>query len=133
MTLDEAIKHAEEVAEEHTKYNIYGGFESCDECATDYRQLAKWLKDYERLLEQEPKMGKWIPVSDPLKELPKDRTIWVTYIVKYPNGYCYEVELLFYDMTEWSDDFIAKATIAYMDYEEPKPYEPQESEVKNEN
>ena len=51
MTLDEAIKHAEEVAEEHTKYNRYGGFESCDECAEEHRQLAKWLKDYKRLLE----------------------------------------------------------------------------------
>lgn len=55
MTLDEAIKHAEEVAEEHTKYNRYGGFESCDECAKEHRRLAKWLKDYKRLLEQEPK------------------------------------------------------------------------------
>ena len=55
MTLDEAIKHAENVAEEHTKYNRYGGFESCDECAAEYRQLAEWLKDYKRLLEQEPK------------------------------------------------------------------------------
>lgn len=54
MTLEEAIKHAEEVAEEHTKYNRYGGFEGCDECAEEHRQLAEWLKDYKRLLEQEP-------------------------------------------------------------------------------
>ena len=54
MTLEEAIKHAEEVAEEHTKYNRYGGFESCDECAEEHRQLAEWLKDYKRLLEQQP-------------------------------------------------------------------------------
>lgn len=65
MTIEEAIKHAEEVAEEHTKYNIYGGFESCDECASDHRQLAEWLTDYKRLLEQEPK---WIPVNKPPKE-----------------------------------------------------------------
>ena len=45
MTPDEAIKHAEEVAEEHTKYNRYGGFESCDECAKEHRQLAEWLKE----------------------------------------------------------------------------------------
>ena len=54
MTLEEAIKHAEEVAEEHTKYNRYGGFEGCDECAEEHRQLAEWLKDYKRLLEQQP-------------------------------------------------------------------------------
>ena len=45
MTLDEAIKHAEEVAEEHTKYNFYGGYESCDEIAEEHRQLAEWLKE----------------------------------------------------------------------------------------
>ena len=53
MTLDEAIKHAEEVAEEHTKYNIYGGFESCDKCAEEHRQLAEWLKELKEYREQE--------------------------------------------------------------------------------
>lgn len=52
MTLDEAIKHAKEVAEEHTKYNRYGGFESCDECANEHRQLAEWLKELKQLREQ---------------------------------------------------------------------------------
>ena len=77
MTLDEAIKHAEEVVEEHTKYNRYGGFESCDKCATEHRQLAEWLKDYKRLLEQEPVFdkiraeirGKYRVI---LKDTPKD-------------------------------------------------------------
>lgn len=54
MTLDEAIQHAEEVAEEHTNYNRYGGFESCDECAKEHRQLANWLKELKQLREQEP-------------------------------------------------------------------------------
>ena len=45
MTLDEAIRHCEEVAEAHTKYNSYGGYESCDECAADHRQLAEWLTE----------------------------------------------------------------------------------------
>ena len=70
MTLDEAIKHAEEVAEEHTKYNIYGGFESCDECAEEHRQLAEWLKDYKRLLEH----SRWIPIkSRPLTDEEKQK------------------------------------------------------------
>lgn len=38
MTLDEAIKHAEEVGN------------ACDKCAKEHRQLAEWLKDYKRLL-----------------------------------------------------------------------------------
>jgi hypothetical protein len=36
MTLDEAIKHCEEVAE---KLCI------CDECAEEHRQLAEWLRE----------------------------------------------------------------------------------------
>ena len=65
MTLDESIKHAEEVAVEHTKYNRYGGFESCDECAEEHLQLARWLKELKQLREQ----TKWTPVSE---ELPKE-------------------------------------------------------------
>ena len=55
MTLDEAIKHCEEVTEELNKricdfdkeYNT-----SCYVCAKEHRQLSEWLKDYKRLLEQ---------------------------------------------------------------------------------
>lgn len=61
MTLDEAIKHAEEVAEKNEKQASWfwckeGNpfYEKCVECAEEHRQLAKWLKDYKRLLEQEP-------------------------------------------------------------------------------
>lgn len=48
MTIDEAIKHAEEVAEENEKNaksinNIYK--KSCLECANEHRQLAEWLKE----------------------------------------------------------------------------------------
>lgn len=54
MTLDEAIKHAEEVAEQNEKqaeifnnprYSNYGKAEECAECAAEHRQLAKWLKE----------------------------------------------------------------------------------------
>ena len=75
MTLDEAIKHAEEVAEENQKVVDTGiVFDDvtidmlyCDDtevieehlanyqmCAEEHRQLAEWLKDYKRMLEQEP-------------------------------------------------------------------------------
>lgn len=55
LTLEEAISHCLEVAEEHTKYNSFGGFESCDECAKEHRQLAEWLqelKEAKRLLKE---------------------------------------------------------------------------------
>lgn len=74
MTLDEAIKHAEEVAEENSKsYEewlacknrgnvgwsksdieaVDKSIEQCKKCAEEHRQLAEWLKDYKRLKEQQ--------------------------------------------------------------------------------
>lgn len=38
MTLDEAIKHCEEIAESQ-----------CDECGLEHKQLAEWLKDYRNM------------------------------------------------------------------------------------
>ena len=71
ITLDEAIKHEEEVAIEEDKlckrYDDASGYtrshneeirtsdaKNCEKCAAEHRQLAEWLKDYKRLLEQEP-------------------------------------------------------------------------------
>ena len=65
MTLDEAIKHAEEVAYQK---DLESGFETdneryamtdkertaCKECADEHRQLAEWLRELKRLKEQEP-------------------------------------------------------------------------------
>ena len=53
MTLEEAIKHAEEVAEENEKISLYTPvefipadllIEQCQNCADDHRKLAEWLK-----------------------------------------------------------------------------------------
>jgi hypothetical protein len=38
MTLDEAIQHAQEVADR-----------GCDQCARDHQQLADWLKELKEL------------------------------------------------------------------------------------
>lgn len=53
MTLDEAIKHCEEVAEaEEQKYKEWKDdyphlkkIDSCLECAEEHRQLAEWLRE----------------------------------------------------------------------------------------
>ena len=52
MTLDEAIKHAEEMAELNEEcariYNEQGDVIascSCKECAEEHRQLAEWLRE----------------------------------------------------------------------------------------
>ena len=54
MTLDEAIQHALEVAEEYQlAVDISDWFssdvEKCEKCANEHRQLAEWLNDYKKL------------------------------------------------------------------------------------
>ena len=87
----------------------------------DFIKLVGQEEKAKMLLDVLPTEPRWILVSDPLNELPKDRWLYVTTKVG-----C--IETLFYDMTEWSDEDIARSTIAYMDYYEPQPYEA-ESEV----
>lgn len=58
MTLDEAIKHAEEVAENQEtlcKISVSEHARSVNKkCANEHWQLAEWLKDYKKLKEQQP-------------------------------------------------------------------------------
>jgi hypothetical protein len=61
MTLDEAIKHCEEVAEEKDEQaweaqlqEEYGMIKSCKECAEGHRQLAEWLKELKLYREMIP-------------------------------------------------------------------------------
>ena len=77
MTLDRAIKHCEEIAEEQDKlckrYDDASGYsrshneairttdaKKCEKCANEHRQLAKWLKELKQLREQ----ISWIPTSE---------------------------------------------------------------------
>lgn len=62
MTLDEAILHAEEVVESCERGNPKKRSKS--ECASEHRQLAKWLKELKQLRKQ----TRWIPVSKRLPE-----------------------------------------------------------------
>jgi len=49
MTLDEAIKHCNEVAERLEGKNGYAYTDAtCEECAKEHRQLAEWLKELKR-------------------------------------------------------------------------------------
>lgn len=89
MTLDEAIKHCEEVAEELRNVDmgeldaLYCGDtecidarkNDCIECANDHRQLAEWLKELKQLREQ----TRWIPCSE---RLPKENE-YVGDVCKY--------------------------------------------------
>ena len=70
MTLDEAIRHCEEVAEEKEAQaweaqlqEEYRTIKSCKGCAEEHRQLAEWLKELKQLRKQE-KTGHWIDHSE---------------------------------------------------------------------
>ena len=47
MTLEQAIQHCKEVAEQ---YEAYGIETECYECVKEHRQIAEWLEDYKELL-----------------------------------------------------------------------------------
>lgn len=67
MTLDEAIKHCEEVAESKRKQVENDDWEKgslterdCLECAEEHRQLAEWLKELKAYKETWSKLGMWL-------------------------------------------------------------------------
>lgn len=50
MTLDEAIKHCEEIAEKYCE-KVEDGLTAddfCDSCASEHRQLAEWLRELKK-------------------------------------------------------------------------------------
>lgn len=112
MTLDEAIKHAEEVAVEHTKYNRYGGFESCDKCAEEHRQLADWLKELKQLREQ----TQWIPFS--VNTMPKEGTDCLI-TIKGKDGICTTEKSKLFDFTYWQGFGRDIEVTAWMSLPEP--------------
>ena len=69
MTLEEAIKHAEEVANSHDRKKRIKAvtLEEC-RCAEEHRQIAEWLKELKEFRER----TRWIPCS---KRSPEDRQI----------------------------------------------------------
>ena len=58
MTIDEAIKHCEEIAMDKTNLakTLWDSKEKarCEECAEEHRQLAEWLKELKLYREMIP-------------------------------------------------------------------------------
>ena len=123
MTIDEAIKHAEEVAEEKENEGKLlcqseGASIGCLTCAEEHRQLAEWLKDYKRLLEQEPK---WIPVSE---RLPEEKMAVLVWCPEYKNIYCAYLEKKQWWIFGAFVQIVPNEVVAWMPL--PPCYEPQE-------
>ena len=85
MTLDKAIKHAEEVAKEKEEQaweaQLQEEYRTCKDCAKEHRQLAEWLKELKQFRKQ-TKTGCWILCSERLPEDDKKQ-----YIVQKTNGF----------------------------------------------
>lgn len=73
MILDEAIKHAEEVAEENeclcNQIHPSLQLKNYGKCAEEHRQLAEWLKELKVF---KARKGQWLRMSD-LSEQEDDR------------------------------------------------------------
>ena len=127
MELDEAIKHAEEKAEElestcalcrrladEKGISTPSDYEPCKKCAEEHRQLAEWLKELKQLRNQ----TSWISVSERLPK--KDGRYYVTrhnYVTQSDF-----IDILWYEKGLWwnrqsIEDY---AVIAWMP--KPEPY-----------
>ena len=77
MKLDEAIKHAEEVAKHREDeipfieqgikdgYDFPDDLENCIKCAEEHRQLAEWLKELKKL--KQTNTAEWIMTDKGIK------------------------------------------------------------------
>ena len=131
MTLDEAIAHAREVAE-NVRYNAYTFTEQdllkeecrqakteCLECAAEHEQLAAWLEE----LKQRREADRWISVKE---RLPEQTTAYLV-TIKFTEDYeeCIMTDTVIYNIKYgWNT---ADEVIAWKPM--PKPYE---SEAENE-
>lgn len=91
MTLEEAIKHAEEVMVENLEKTKGRNASdpiamNCFECAKEHLQLEKWLKELKQLREQ----TRWISVSE---RLPKDlEPVNITWVNHNPESYYADIK-----------------------------------------
>ena len=109
MTLKEAIRHAEQVADSYKDTAP-----DCS-CAVEHRQLADWLRELQRY--------QWIPCSERLPS--KNGTYIATYEWVGLSGTNYtEVDFIDYERGRWQRNF--GTVIAWMPL--PKAYEPKEAD-----
>lgn len=159
MTLDEAIEHAEKVAEENQRVVDTGvlyddvtiamlfaddtevieeHLANYQSCAEEHKQLAEWLKELKHLREQ----PRWIPCSERLPDKEGTYLLWGK-LADDEDCYCFIGN---YDegceqFGDWQEQFDAHTLgclgSEFYEYEcvlawqpLPKPYEPKESEDK---
>ena len=134
MTIDEAIKHCEEVAEAQEEviksrkiYVEVKGLTPLDECrkiAADHKQFAEWLRELKerRAANIEPK-DRWISVKDKLPDEMQDKSIYSGWseeirpsesVLILTTGGSYDVAWYSYAFNDWTTD---NETKSYEDWE----------------
>ena len=124
-SIDEAIAHAKEKAEElnaHADYyrnhNMPEYLPSCLGCAREHEQLAEWLTE----LQERREADRWIPVSERLPEKDGVYLVTIQYVAKYEKGSpIHTIELLASYYTKYGKWSLSDNVIAWRNL--PKPYE----------
>ena len=132
MTLDEAIKHAEETAQKkYTEGMLCHAnpnddlLDKCIECAKEHEQLAEWLRELKTLKYS----GGWIPVTERLPEIGENE-FYPDVIITDKNGV---VEIAIYNeqdeewyvMDIYSEEYeVKKDVVAWQPLLDP--YKPEE-------
>ena len=135
ISLDKAIKHAEDVAmQKEDDAVIYSNFKNhrknlyekklaenaekeCRQCAEDYKQFAEWLKELKQLREQ----TRWISVSE---RLPKIQNYSDYYLVTLKSGVVNIAMFIECDGKHWWTSY--SDVIAWMPL--PEPYKAESEE-----
>ena len=99
MTLEEAIKHCEEIAEEERSMCVPG----CDKCADEHLQLAEWLKELKAFREGLPafnrRNGKMQTVLECIR--PKGEWMYNDYGNGCGNWHCSKCDHMSYYATKY--------------------------------
>lgn len=120
MTIDEAIKHCEEVAEKNEaqaeKWQEEGGEEwgkttACRECASDHRQLAAWLRELKDLREENKVL------ANECDRLIKEKGELLS---KVSGGDVLRICQLEEQVKDWKEEYANLNKISYGFYEELK-------------
>ncbi len=117
---DNEIKMYEERIETRKGSNYHDETKTIKEFRSRIANAEYWQEKIKALPPITPTQ-RWIPVTNPYKDLPKSNRLWVTRKETTLGRSYYGVDIIGYDMTEWDDDI--SSVIAYMEFTEPKPYE----------
>lgn len=140
LSIDEAIAHAREVAEEQRELFrlcpypsqecngadickcLKNKHDGCIKCAEEHEQLAEWLEELKQLREQTT----WIPCSEKLPELRKDVIVTVRYTGFMGMHGCWIKTGHMEAENDWWRDCAGGEVIAWMPL--PQPYNAKRSD-----